>query len=1079
MSNAGQAVLGIVGAVVGFVIGGPTGAMYGAQLGLLAGSVLFPTQLPGMQGPRIGDGQQTVSVVGAPIPLIFGTQPVGGIIVWASPIREVATKQTAGKGGAEQEQTTYTYFRSFAILLCEGPIGGVRRIWANGKIIYDRSIPSTVDVDNLDQMSESVRALLTQLEAINSGLADKMTVYLGTEDQMPDPVIESFEGVGNVPAYRGYAMVVFNDVELKAEDGNRIPASWKFEVYEDADDTDIDLNVYSNEVLYPWISGNNPLNSLNVNEVSVHVGPSGLGTFDDVGDCMDAISSALGYEIDWILGSSSASNAPPLIDGENDVGDGVRAWVYVCKAKPDYFIEGNVPFSCDNPTPAMLIPGATWYNYGTQFRLTTAVLGSDNIGPEVPHGWDTRGRCTQTYWWFESSVRIIEIHRTPSPPQDPCGELTQSSGLPEGYGLYNGTPVSCGPWEFDDSQSYLVLQQFDGEPFTKYPLNPTLPVGHINDTEDSWVAAYEEAVALGFMEEDLVYGVDYPVTQAFGYRKARDTTIVDVNPVSLASIVARLCERSGLEQYDVSDLEDIYVVGYQVSRPMYTRAAIEPLRQVGFFDVIESGIELKFPTRGKVSVATLIDDDLAAHFVGEERPSIVTTTKKQDLELPRQIRVHYQNPQRDYDPGEEPSPARFDTAAESILDVELSVAISSDQAARIAEVLYRDTWASRWAHSISVDQSRSAIEPADIIIVPVDGQNQRMRVPTLTDRLINLRQMQLVRDDDGSYESTATGVTSQRPSNDLILYGPVELLILDLPALVDTDDDAGFYVAARPLITGGAFRGAVISRSVDGNTFTVVTSVTDATPVGFLTTALPEGPTTIFDEANELRVSLQYGELESRSEEDVLSGANAAAIGVDGRWEIVQFKDAVNVAGSVWSLTGLLRGRRGTEHAVGSSIAADRFVLLSIGTLSRVVQTVADIGLPREYKALVVGTGQGNVTATSFIGHGIALKPFSPVHVEATRDVDGNIQITWTRRDRLGSDIDVPMSEAVEDYEVDVLNADGVTLRTISVSEPLAAYSTAQQITDFGSLQPEGTVALNVYQISVAVGRGYPAEAIV
>ena len=229
MSNAGQAVLSIVGGVIGFIYGGPMGAVYGFNLGYLAGTALFPTQLPTIQGPRLGEAGQTKALVGTPIPIVFGTQRVGGIVIWASPIREEAnTEEVGGKGGGpEQSQTTYSYYRSFAILLCEGPISGIRRIWANGKLIYDRAPIFEIDPEFFQ---EAFEAAMMGRVAVNHQLQRNMTVYLGTEDQMPDPVIESFEGVGNVPAYRGYAYVVFDDVKLKPEDGNRMPASWSFEV---------------------------------------------------------------------------------------------------------------------------------------------------------------------------------------------------------------------------------------------------------------------------------------------------------------------------------------------------------------------------------------------------------------------------------------------------------------------------------------------------------------------------------------------------------------------------------------------------------------------------------------------------------------------------------------------------------------------------------------------------------------------------------------------------------------------------------------------------------------------------------
>ena len=49
-----------------------------------------------------------------------------------------------------------------------------------------------------------------------------VNIHLGTEDQLPDEFIEGIEGIGNVPAYRGQAYVVFKNLSL-ADYGNRIP----------------------------------------------------------------------------------------------------------------------------------------------------------------------------------------------------------------------------------------------------------------------------------------------------------------------------------------------------------------------------------------------------------------------------------------------------------------------------------------------------------------------------------------------------------------------------------------------------------------------------------------------------------------------------------------------------------------------------------------------------------------------------------------------------------------------------------------------------------------------------------------
>lgn len=52
---------------------------------------------------------------------------------------------------------------------------------------------------------------------------DGLAIYLGTGRQLPDPTIESYKGVGNVPAYRGTCYMVIKNLQLE-DFGNTIPA---------------------------------------------------------------------------------------------------------------------------------------------------------------------------------------------------------------------------------------------------------------------------------------------------------------------------------------------------------------------------------------------------------------------------------------------------------------------------------------------------------------------------------------------------------------------------------------------------------------------------------------------------------------------------------------------------------------------------------------------------------------------------------------------------------------------------------------------------------------------------------------
>jgi sugar lactone lactonase YvrE len=221
MSNFGQASLSLIGASIGWVFSGgnPLGAAWGFSIGMSIGGAAFPTDLGTVNGPRLNDLQVQSSTVGAPIPLVYGTYAIAGNVIWSSGIIEkVSKKKQGGKGGPTQTVKTYSYSVNCAVGICEGPITGVRRVWADAKLIFDAR-PQFPDETNADYIAR---------QFANGKFLDSATLYGGTEDQEPDPTIESYEGVGEVSAYRGLAYYVFSNFQLE-DYGNRVP-SFRFEV---------------------------------------------------------------------------------------------------------------------------------------------------------------------------------------------------------------------------------------------------------------------------------------------------------------------------------------------------------------------------------------------------------------------------------------------------------------------------------------------------------------------------------------------------------------------------------------------------------------------------------------------------------------------------------------------------------------------------------------------------------------------------------------------------------------------------------------------------------------------------------
>lgn len=184
----------VILSAVGSHFGGPVGQMIGAAIGAQIDRTAIQSLIPPRQiGPRLEQIRVQGAAEGAPIPAAFGRVRVTGQIIWAARFRENRHEGRAGKGGPRT--VDYAYSLSFAVGLCEGPIDGIGRIWADGQ--------------PFDASGVTVR------------------VHRGMADQVSDSLIEAVEG--DAPAYRDLAYVVFEDLPLEAF-GDRVP-QLAFEVF--------------------------------------------------------------------------------------------------------------------------------------------------------------------------------------------------------------------------------------------------------------------------------------------------------------------------------------------------------------------------------------------------------------------------------------------------------------------------------------------------------------------------------------------------------------------------------------------------------------------------------------------------------------------------------------------------------------------------------------------------------------------------------------------------------------------------------------------------------------------------------
>jgi hypothetical protein len=184
----------VVLATAGGAVGGDLGRVIGGALGGAIDRGLIGALEPARQrGPRLETLRVQSSADGAPMACVFGRARVTGQVIWAARFLERRNRTNGGKGGPRT--VDHDYSLSFAVAVCEGPIDGIGRVWADGQ--------------PLDLTTVTMR------------------VHTGGVGQTPDPLIEAVEGTA--PAYRGTAYVVFEDLPLGTF-GNR-PPQLSFEVF--------------------------------------------------------------------------------------------------------------------------------------------------------------------------------------------------------------------------------------------------------------------------------------------------------------------------------------------------------------------------------------------------------------------------------------------------------------------------------------------------------------------------------------------------------------------------------------------------------------------------------------------------------------------------------------------------------------------------------------------------------------------------------------------------------------------------------------------------------------------------------
>lgn len=217
--------------------------------------------------------------------------------------------------------------------------------------------------------------------------------------------------------------------------------------------------------------------------------------------------------------------------------------------------------------------------------------------------------------------------------------------------------------------------------------------------------------------------------------------------------------------------------------------------------------------------------------------------------------------------------------------------------------------------------------------------------------------------------------------------------------------------------------------------------------------------------------------LESVTETQLANGFNAAAVFKDnGEIEIIQFITVTDLGDNRFTLAGLNRGVSGTDTMAAGHAAGERILFLSTLTVNPLIVPLLHLSRQGYFRPVSAGTLANTTIIEPHRFKGRDKMPLAPVHVTATL-AGSDISLTWERRTRVNGGLmdgtgTVPVGEASEAYEVDIIAVDGSTvLRTLGATTTALAYAAADIATDFGAVP--GDLHVAVYQISAEVGRGF------
>ncbi|WP_221794994.1 phage tail protein [Aquisediminimonas sediminicola] len=582
---------------------------------------------------------------------------------------------------------------------------------------------------------------------------------------------------------------------------------------------------------------------------------------------------------------------------------------------------------------------------------------------------------------------------------------------------------------------------------------------------DPLIAAYKGADAPAF--RGLAVAVFENLQLAdFGNRIPSLTFEVeaDAGDVSLLTIAQSLSGGA------VAGVSGGVVSGFAASGDS-VRGALEGLVAAFGPTLADDGARLRLMAEDE-AVWTIPTDDIGARALeARSDPMRVATEQAGAGTLPDGVGIAFYDPGRDFQAGLQQA-SRHGLALRSER-VELPAALPAAQAKRVAETMLARLWRDRMTARVKLPWRWAFLRPGQRVVLPDFAGEWRIVERSVERGVVELTLVALGRPlpiDDAAADS------GEAIANPDVVHGETVLVPIDMPMFDEAAPDVPRYWVATAGMSPG-WRQAVLAASVDNKvSWTDLGLTAPPALIGSVEQVLAPGSALLMDRIHTINVAMLHEDmwLEAADDDALLAGRNLALVGD----ELIQFGAVQPLGNGRFRLSRLWRGRLGTEWAMAMHGAGERFVLIERDSLLAVEPGRAALNTSVALLASGIGDVTGPATA-DMLFRGRNVLPHAPVRLEAEERADGDLAVQWIRRDRTGfvwtDGVDVPMSEAVEAWQIQVMRGE-LVLRNVTTDVQGWIYDAALRQAD-GTMQG-ATFEIIVRQVGV-FGPGQPGRVII